>query len=802
VRFHRETSKIRGRAAWIAVLLLCFCGPALAQDEPATEGVNSGNYNVKQSAEFGYRITDFTGNRDIYNTFVNLNQGPRLLDYTLELRSLNHQGVLFDRFYFSNFGYGGDPNDVSHLRAYKNKWYNFSATFRRDHNFWDYNLLANPLNPTTPVTNAPAGFTSLVSVSPHRYDTVRRMGDYSLTLRPQDKVRFRLGYSRNISEGPSFSSMHEGTDALLFQDWKVTVNAFQFGVDIKLLPRTNISYDQFFRYYKGDTGYADRNLTFQLPSGTGVDLGLPFNTTASQPCAAPFQAAPPSSVNPTCNGFLGYTRNARIRTSYPTEQLSIQSNYFQKLDLSGRLIYTGTDMSVLDFTEVLSGRVSRSNVRNSTQTGPASARRVSTTVDAAATYHVTDKFRVSDTFRFSNFMIPSFWGFTFCNFYGASMATPATVFTPTAPLPATCTNPVGSIAGASAPHSTSSGADLYAGVTGGFLKQDLKNNLFELEYDFTSRFGGRLGYRFRHRTIDVSRTDSATAVFYPTLPNTRTMLAPFATVTCPAANNRADGSCLISQGPFTDGEPTEINENSGLLGIWARPTDAWRIRFDVELMSADNSFTRISPRQMQQYRLRSTYKPRNWINVGAAINILEARDNVAQINNLQHNRSVGGNVTLDPNGRFTFDVGYDYNNIYSQINICFVSTPSPPGVSVCPNQTVLQEQLSTYVNKTHFGYFNVMWRPWHRLGTHAGYTISSTTGSALLINPNAPPGTLDYNYHKPYAGIDFNIAKGLTWKTDWGYYGYNEKESAVPIDLLAPRDFRGNMVTLAMRYAF
>jgi hypothetical protein len=30
---------------------------------------------------------------------------------------------------------------------------------------------------------------------------------------------------------------------------------------------------------------------------------------------------------------------------------------------------------------------------------------------------------------------------------------------------------------------------------------------------------------------------------------------------------------------------------------------AWKISFDTELMSADNTFTRISPRQSQEYRI-------------------------------------------------------------------------------------------------------------------------------------------------------------------------------------------------------
>ena len=39
---------------------------------------------------------------------MNLGSGPRVLDYTLDMRSLNHQGLLFDSLNFSNFGYGRD----------------------------------------------------------------------------------------------------------------------------------------------------------------------------------------------------------------------------------------------------------------------------------------------------------------------------------------------------------------------------------------------------------------------------------------------------------------------------------------------------------------------------------------------------------------------------------------------------------------------------------------------------------------------------------------------------------------------
>ena len=67
-------------------------------------GESAGPYLVKQSAEFGGRITDFTGNAGTWDTMVNLGSGPRLLEYTLDVHSPNHTGLLFDDFLFSVAG--------------------------------------------------------------------------------------------------------------------------------------------------------------------------------------------------------------------------------------------------------------------------------------------------------------------------------------------------------------------------------------------------------------------------------------------------------------------------------------------------------------------------------------------------------------------------------------------------------------------------------------------------------------------------------------------------------------------------
>jgi hypothetical protein len=771
-----------GLGCGLIALLLVLTPPAIAQqEEKPLEGVNRGNYNIKQSFEIGGRWTDFTGNLDVYRTFVDLEEGPRLLEHTLEMRSLNHKGLLFDDFFLHSFGYGGDPENVTRLRAYKNRWYNFSATFHRNRNFWDFNLLANPLNP--PTSNP----TLTITNSPHRLFLVRRRSDVNLTLLPQSIVRLRFGYGRNVMEGPSFSSFHEGTDILVFQNWKTTLDNYSAGIDLRIFPRTNISYDQFFTKYKGDTTWESRSLNFQLADGRPVDLGLIFNTAANQPCATPL--LPNGTVNPTCNAFLAYSRQGRVRTLFPTEQLSFQSSYFRNVDFSGRIAYSSADNELVGYEELFRGRVTRTNQSEITTQAPAQGRRVSVTGDLAATFYATDKFKVVDTFHWQHFRIPGQVLIQECSQFSTSMLITANTFPAVNPL-LNCprTNTLGTPV-----HTASSPADILIEDISKFLGQDTRTNTFELLYDFTRRAGVRLGYRYTHREIAQRLVELADLHFFPDRPNRGA---------CAGRPLEPDGSCRVTT-TDSHGELFEINEHVLLFGFWARPVDAWRIAFDLEAASADRAFTRISPRQFQIYRLRTSYRARDWASFNGSIMILERRNNVAQIEHLQHDRSYSVNALLQPNETFMLDFGYDFNDVFSQTNICFTvgAAPPPPGSVPCPFVGGLPLQgLSFYNHDVHYGHFQLMWKPVRRLTTHLGYAVTSTTGSTLILAPNAPPGPLSYNYHKPMAGLSWEMNRNVTWKVQWGYYGYNEKQ--VPDVFSSPRDFRGNLVLGAVRFDF
>lgn len=719
----------------LPLLAFAFLAPAVlwAQSAPGdSPGINSGDYNIHQSIEAGYRANFVNGNRDTYDTFENLGSGLRLFDYSFEMRSLDHKGFLFDSLTFSSFGYGGDPNDVTRLRIQKNKIYDFRMLFRRDKNFWDYNLLANPLNPAAlnppgstttgcyattvgaPPVVAPVVCSSPVVAignSPHSMDLVRRMQDYDLTVMPQSRIQVRLGYSRNRDEGPGFFTTDGGTISGFNQNDSYTTDAYRAGIDFKIFPRTTISYDQFLSYFKQDNSVTDnpavnpQNFGYQIanptgngtPNGTPVDLGLVYSTQTPAevlPCAAPIVTGTANTANPTCNGYLSYSQVGRPRNFMPTERVRFQSNYFRNFEMSGSLGYSTSDNVIPDFLETVNGYTARTGERGATTSGPANAKRVSVNANWSGVYAVTDKLSVLDRFRYDNWRIPGMWALDETNGFGtgypglAGLQQGEAIFNA-----ANC--PIGSNAVTCPQHTLTSAADVTTGLASTFLGQNLKSNTLELEYDFSKRLSAHVGYLYTNRTISqFSDTNDSGLVYFPGGPGAgaaNDFLA--ARGSCAEVGGALPAGCTLnSDGSVSFAAPaaagptrslTTINENALLFGVVYRPVDALRITSDFEFGYNDNSYTRIDPRQVQSYKIHASYKVKTWATVDAAVEIHENRDNATDVNNLEHDRAFSFATILMPNQRFSIDFGYNYWNIYTESLICFaystsVTNPVPP----------------------------------------------------------------------------------------------------------------------------
>jgi hypothetical protein len=721
---------------------------------PPTEsdGVTAAGYQIHSSVEVGYRSTDVTGSGDMYDTLVNLQSGPRILDQTFTTQSVDHQGLLFDDLYLSSFGWGGDPNNALRLRADKNKRYNLQGSFRRDQTFFDYDLLANPLNPPPPPALGGSSPSIPILNSPHEFATTRRMTDVDLTLLPQSRVSFRLGYSHNNMTGPSYSSIHEGTEGSLFQNWNTTINSYRLGVDFRIAPRTVLSYDQFLDYYKGDTDYQLNSLNEALLPTTpvsSVSLGLSIDTLNKEPCAI----VPPATslivngtlTNVACSAYFNYSRNQRIRTTTPTERVSLRSNYFQRVDLVASYSYSSaTSSTPLD--ESFGGLITRTSTLAFLGTGTADANRISDVLDLGATVHLTKHLRLIEKFYFWAYRIPENGNFNEVD--NDCINTKAcTLLTP---LSATAPTTVPTLQQSS-------------------FNQTWTRNQTELAWDISKKAGARIGYRYGDRKFNH----------------------------------------------FLDYLPGDVDhfvglEKTALFGLWARPTHALRLNFDLEHTNYNAVFVRISPRKQARYRFQTTYTPRSWLTLGGSINILQESNADIQTQYVGHNQNYGLTASLAPRERFGMDLAYNFNSVIQNAIICFNDTP-PPGVILpfvvnaidnnCagndPSNNLLAN--SFYTNHTNFGMAAVRFKPAKRVITNLGYSITSVDGSVPQFNILQPLGSLQYKYQQPVANLSVDLGHKLAFNMGWNYYQYGEGSFVGPT---APRYFHANSLTESLRYAF
>ena len=884
----------RKALVFLAVLALVLPSLAAAQDDDTeTKGSVWGRYQVRQSIEFGGRITESSGNQQMYDTLVNLQSGPRLLGQELSMRSMDRSGGLFDNLYLSSFGLGGDPNDVVRLRIEKNKLYNFVGLYRRDQNFFDYNLFANPLNsiyPASPLTANP-GYVN----SPHMQETTRNMGDFNLTLFPQSAIRFRLGYSRNDDQGNLFSTLESPAGFGTVNDFRMRSDRYAFGVDVRPFKRTTISFDQFFTHNKVDNSDSLSGNAFPVAGNSAlglVNLGYPY-------AAAPYNL--PATTCFVTNGLIGSTSctgtyswgfSDNIRTDIPTSQLSLQSNYFRKLDITASGSYSDANMSASNISLPQRGGAGTA----SWLSGTANAERITGNADLGLTYHISKAWKVSNQFRWLNWHDPASLATTTDSCLSTATSANTNLTTPFAlgktnqgclvpsSILSTLVGPAPLLANPAAAGTIQTGASSLT-----FLGERTYFDTTKLSWDPSRKLSAYIGYRYGRLEFDNKGTPDAQV-------GTGAVITPLS---------------LSTSGVITNGTPTpstvvvltpmvaKVDEHTALGGVVLRPISAWRINADVELLYADScsgcglplgnssfnttAFTNISPRHEQRYRAGSTYKFKKWVTLNASVHIIESRNdygaantgstnlfayqtagNTSAYGNLSHNRTYTLGFSVDPSRKYGLDAGWTYLDQKILANTCMVVTdssssggqilsasPAIPGPTAT-SQTCYQTAgvlplLLSYGENTNTAYINLRFKPVKRVMLNAGYELTSSSGhnnwlrmdagnqlfqvtsyaaggslnpgAAVLLsntgvplngtagalgpgpNPAVPNGSLDTNWHKLYAGLTYDVRKGLALKGMWSYYDYNEKD-VENISVLLPRDFHTNTATISLKYSF
>ena len=854
-------------------ILFTMAGIAVAQSQapgtqtPAAEAappVAPAGYSVHESVDLGGHMVGLSGSGAMYDTMVNMQSGPRILGETFELRALagNKHPLLDDLSAFTN-GFGGDPDNFAKLDFSKGKIYEFSGMFRRDRQYFNYDLLGNPNIPSgESIAESPSGSYPWAQVdqSPFLFNTVRRMTDTRLTLFPLSRVTLRAGYAQNIFEGPSLTpsgyQVASSYDILLQEMQRNSTDDFTGGIDWKPVAATKLTFEEEIDHYKENSYFVMDPSYFNVEEADGTPVALladydaltPYTSSscnANSTGTTPMLSAPNTTgglpvINPACAVLSSYSRTAPTRILYPTEIFRLQSTSIRNVSMNGDVRYTNANMSLPSYYDSFEGL--SKTTRELIYTATASAKREVMAADYGIVWQVARTFALEDQFTYSNVQQPG----------STTMTSLTTVATPATAGNETINNPTLTTTVVNAPTTPATGTFEGSGTIGtpypAYFGQKRVNNDFTLSWDATPRTTFSLTYRYSTHVIAENAYSPAT----PTAP------------VDPGGN---PGNVPIPVNATTDGTVT-INETGGIFHAAVRPSENWNINGSIEMLSSDNAFTPMTPRQTKQYRIHTLYRPKSWAVISGAFNDVEHHNNTdndqaaviagdvayaGPLDHVDYNRVVSLDAELIPNDRYGIDFNYVYSDVYMADNICYLGGASAAlpieaataSGTACP--ALAANRGGTYDfgpaldfmhAPTQSGSVALTLSPVKRVKANLGYNVNSTNGSRFYNDPRDVAGSLVSTYQSPFVKFAWTSGPGLTWKAEYNFYGYGEggpsgapdcaasgptptapsvvlscSNSASlngaqtgltisPAGETAPRNYHANMVTLAVHYEF
>ena len=534
---------------------------------PAATAQNGseGPYTVTSSIEFGVRGVLIEGNGNKYRSDLNYTPGFRIFDSSLLMRSKDNNGPVFDTLMVSSFGWGEDPSKYLRVNAEKTKAYRFDANYRR---FDYFNSLPN------------------LALNQHISNTEFRQGDFNLTVLPQnERIRFNLGYSLDRNSGPSVSTFrYNGDEYPAAVPVRMAADEYRVGVDAKLWV-FDLSFMQGWRFFKEDNQY--------------------------------LVTVPNVGNNPTNTAKINdFYRDSPTRGDTPFTRLSLHTLIKKRLDFTGRFVYTSGSTKYTFFQNGTGTDSSNNKVNSDIITQAGSAKRPNGMGDLAATVYITDRFRISETFRVNNFRINGGDLLRETLLRSKVTAGGETV------LPPVVTNLLS------------------------FRTIDYRRylNTIEGDFDISSRLSIHAGYRYADRHIELGSSD-----------------------------------ITIGAAAVPVREKIDNSTNTFIFGFKAKPVKIWSVYMDMEKGSADNVFTRVDNYEFTNVRVRSILRPNKTLSINTSL-VTKNNTNPAITETDKNfgvnvkSRTFSSSVDWSPNERFLLNGGYTRANVTSDADIIFFLT--------------------------------------------------------------------------------------------------------------------------------
>jgi hypothetical protein len=846
---HSTRTMALGSVGAGVALLLALSGIASAQAPQPGEVGGQNGYVVHHTADLGGHIANVAGSGSMYDTLVNIHSGPRVLGESFSMRpaeSLKHP--VFDSLSAFSSGFGGDPNNFAKLDISKAKIYEFAGIFRRDRQYFDYNLLGNGntggitvpygLAAGQPTAAALPWQSQAQRDSPLMFNSVRRMTNVDLTLLPLSVVTFHVGYSTGIFQGPSLSPGRSigKYNNLMTQYQRNGTDDFTAAVDWKPWQHTKLTFEEQIERYKADSYWTLSPGSFNVQEADGTlaslgnydSLGNPYTISACNPTSmgsgytdknnytilsAPSSPGGLPIINPACDVATSYMRSQPTRVLYPTEMLRFQSTSIRNLAMNGDLRYSVSTSKMPNYYESWTGLdgvnatttapiYPAQAIRAITLTGAGSAQRRVVGVDLGMTWNATDRITLSDQIDFSNVHQPGTTNVTSGITQNAPTDPNRTINYSGPLVPGAVYNVTGN------PNGTQ--------LWGAFGQKFLTNNA-TATWDVSTRATVSLTYRYGiHNIVQMQQLATSTG---------------------------GVGTPTVTE--------VDINQNAGIFNAALRPTNHWDLNGTAEIGYFDNALTPMSPRQTKHFRVHTLYRAKPWMTLSGAFNDLERHNNsnntgvAAPDGPLQHvdyNRTVSFGAVVAKSDRWGFDFNYSYSDVYISTNACYANgasatlpgaaqTTSSGAPNLCPDSTNEWGPVKDFMDApTQYASMALLLTPNKRIHSDIGYRISAVSGSQFFQDAQAVNGSLQSAYQSPFVNIAWTVHPGWVWRAEYNYYGYGEggpsgaqfcststtaTSAVVPCSTLsltgvnepssgltAPRNFHANNVTIGMHYEF
>lgn len=626
---------------------------------PADNG-SAGPWTVTSSIEMGVRGLAIHGDADKYRSDLNYSPGFRIFDADLLMKSNNHDGPLFDALMINSFGWDKDPNRYLRVDVEKTKAYHFNANYRR---FDYFNSLRN------------------FALNQHISNTEYRQGDFDLTLLPQNEhFKLNLGYSLDRNSGPAVTTYDYQRDEFpVLAPSRYAADDYRIGFDAKVW-KIDLSFLQGWRFFKDDTTYL-------------IDQLQPGNNTTNT-----------SVLN-------SYRRELPTRGDTPYTRLSLHTFLANRLDITGRYIYANTTSRFSMFETATGKDASGNTIKSDAFTALGSTHRPDSMGDVGVTLRLTDRIRISETFRVNNFRIN-----------GGNELTEALLRSRILQGNEVALPPMF--------------VDTLALRT---LNYRRYLNLLEGDIDIHPRFTLHLGYRYTDRRID---------------------------------ERSQDVNVLVPPAPEPETDTFTNSTNTFILGFRAKPLKVWSVYFDMEHGQTDNVFTRIASYDYTNFRVRSILRPTKTIAINTSLVTKDNTNPTVTVDGRNFGTDVNVRnftTTFDwtPTGRFFINTGYTYQRVTSQAEVIYFLANSQKinGIShyfLRDNFAFVTAYYELHPRARIYAGYRFHRDPGQR-------DLVSSPAKGVLI------ASYPYQFTSPEVKLSFKLHERVDWIVGYQYFDFKEK---------------------------